>query len=90
MRVHLELERDEWKYLTMQSSIGSYRTLQITINGRSFATWYRIDSYGDPDENYMKKLDEELARQFERMVEKVLADSLAKAPEGVDLLESKL
>ena len=90
MRIHLELDHEDgFRFLTTRSAVGPYRALQIKINGRPFATWYRLDdqrmSY---DENYMKNVDQELARQFERMVEKLLAKAIADAPEGVDLLES--
>ena len=78
MEIHLHLERDEWQFATVHSKFGPYRALQIKINDRPFAAWYSMDSFRCNDENYLRNVDEMLAKQFERMVKKILVDAVAK------------
>lgn len=85
MRVHIELETqreaDSLYFVTCHSSLGSYRMLSVRLNGRPFSVWYKLNAWNMEDSNYMKYVDEHLAVQFEQMLEKLLAVTIAKVPE---------
>lgn len=90
MEVHLHLERGEWEFTTVHSQqFGPYRALQVKINDRPFAAWYRIDSFRCQDESYLRNVDDMLARQFERMVRKIFLDAVSQVPEGMDLIGAR-
>lgn len=89
MKVELLLEREnEFRFGTTRSPIGPYRFLQITVCGRTFSTWYKLDDVRSSwDESYMKVIDDQLGKQFQRMAEKIVKAAFAMVPEGVEIAE---
>ena len=85
MQVRLEMDsRDEFRFGTFRSSLGDYRQLTVSIEGRPFATWYLLDRFMS-SENYLKNVDDRLAREFEFMIGRLFRIAAKMIPDGFDL-----
>jgi len=90
MRLKLDLE-DCVRFSTLSHPTqGSYRCLQVKVNGKVFSVWQTMDEYRAlylrDDMDYMAVMDAALVAAMEKMLSKILADACAAVPEGTDLL----
>ena len=88
MQVRLEMDRrEEFRFSTFRTAIGNYRNLLIRIDGRPFGVWYMLNDFQMEmhGEDYLKHVDDMLARQFEAMIGRLLTVAAKIIPEGVDL-----
>jgi hypothetical protein len=86
----IKLELDDFRFGTTRNEVtGEVRWLLVTIEGKPFLVWRRMDGYRWPDPKRDESYDRLLVEKMEFMLRKVFVDACAAIPPGTQLLDKE-